>query len=80
VEAVVAVDTGLGHLAAALDVPSVSLYGPTRVALVGTYGDHQVHLQSPLAGVRGKGAQAKMAAITPDAVWHAVLLLAGVAR
>ncbi len=44
--AVVAVDTGLGHLTAALDVPAVSLYGPTSPDLVGTYGRHQVHLQA----------------------------------
>lgn len=38
---VVAVDTGLGHLAAALGVPAVSLYGPTDPRLAGTYGEHQ---------------------------------------
>jgi heptosyltransferase-1 len=43
-EAVVAVDTGLGHLAAALNVPTLSLYGPTRVELIGTYGQGQRHL------------------------------------
>jgi heptosyltransferase-1 len=42
--ACVAVDTGLGHLAAALDVPTVSLYGPTRPDRVGAYGRSQVHL------------------------------------
>lgn len=42
--ACVAVDTGLGHLAAALDVPSVSLYGPTLPGRVGAYGRDQVHL------------------------------------
>lgn len=42
--ACVAVDTGLGHLAAALDVPCVSLYGPTRPERVGAYGRGQVHL------------------------------------
>lgn len=42
--ACVAVDTGLGHLAAALDVPGISLYGPTRPGLVGAYGKGQVHL------------------------------------
>ena len=36
--ACVAVDTGLGHLAAALDVPSISLYGPTLPGRVGAYG------------------------------------------
>ena len=41
---VVAVDTGLGHLAAALSKPTVSLYGPTNPKLCGTYGANQVHL------------------------------------
>ena len=43
-QACVAVDTGLGHLAAALDVPCVSLYGPTLPGRVGAYGQVQVHL------------------------------------
>lgn len=47
-EGVVAVDTGLGHLAAALSVPTVSLYGPTDPALSGTFGDSQLHLKSNL--------------------------------
>jgi len=42
--ACVAVDTGLGHLAAALDVPCISLYGPTLPGRVGAYGRSQVHL------------------------------------
>lgn len=42
--AVVAVDTGFGHLTAALEVPAVSLYGPTCPKLVGAYGASQVHL------------------------------------
>jgi heptosyltransferase I len=41
---VVAVDSGLGHLAAALDVPTLSLYGPTDPALIGTRGAHVAHL------------------------------------
>jgi heptosyltransferase-1 len=43
-KAIVAVDTGLGHLAAALDVPCVSLYGPTSPMKVGAYGKQQMHL------------------------------------
>lgn len=44
--ACVAVDTGLGHLAAALDVPTLSLYGPTNPGFTGAYGRSQVHLGS----------------------------------
>lgn len=43
-EGIVAVDTGLGHLAAALGVPTVSLYGPTDPKLSGTLGENQIHL------------------------------------
>ena len=42
--ACVAVDTGLGHMAAALDVPTISLYGPTLPGKVGAYGKGQIHL------------------------------------
>jgi len=48
-DGIVAVDTGLGHLAAALATPTVSLYGPTNPELSGTYGRHQAHLASTLA-------------------------------
>jgi heptosyltransferase-1 len=43
-DAVVAVDTGLGHLSAALNIPTVSLYGPTDPGLIGAYGENQIHL------------------------------------
>lgn len=42
--AIVAVDTGIGHLAAALDVPTVSLYGATDPLLTGALGRSQIHL------------------------------------
>ena len=45
---VIAVDTGLGHLAASLSVPTLSMYGPTDPGLSGTYGEHQLHLNSNL--------------------------------
>ena len=45
-QACVAVDTGLGHLAAALNVPCLSLFGPTDAGLTGAYGPSQVHLVS----------------------------------
>lgn len=41
----VAVDTGLGHLSAALDAPTISLYGPTDPKLIGTVGKNQIHLR-----------------------------------
>lgn len=45
---VVAVDTGLAHLAAALDLPVVSLYGASDPVRTGTYGHHQMHLKPSL--------------------------------
>ncbi len=47
-EGVVAVDTGLGHLAAALNTPTLSLYGPTNPILSGTFGKYQARLTSRL--------------------------------
>jgi len=40
----VCVDTGLGHLAAALAVPTVALYGPTDPNKIGTLGHGQTHV------------------------------------
>jgi heptosyltransferase-1 len=69
VQGAVAVDTGLAHLSAALDVPTVSLYGPTDTRLIGAYGRNQVHIQSPL-GVRDTADPvAMMASISPPSVW-----------
>lgn len=61
--AVVAVDTGPGHLAAALGVPCVSLYGPTDVALIGTVGSRQQQLVA---------ADGKLASLAPRSVWEAL--------
>lgn len=57
--AVVSVDTGLSHLAAALARPNVTLYGPTDPGLIGGYGDNQHVLLS---------ASGKMADITLEQV------------
>lgn len=46
---IVTVDTGLGHIAAAMGVPTVSLYGATDPALTGAYGPGQSHLISSLS-------------------------------
>lgn len=43
---VVGVDTGLSHLAAALEVPVVTLYGATDPLLTGTTGRHQANLRA----------------------------------
>jgi len=60
----IAVDTGLGHLSAALGTPTLSLYGPTDPALIGAIGKHQVHLKAEI-----------LASITPKEVREKINLL-----
>ncbi|VEI48535.1 ADP-heptose:LPS heptosyl transferase I [Actinobacillus equuli] len=43
-KAVLSVDTGLSHLAAALDKQNVILYGATDPKLIGAYGKNQHYL------------------------------------
>lgn len=60
-KAIISVDTGLSHLAAALDRPNITLYGPTDPGLIGGYGDNQHSLCSPTR---------LMADNTVDTVWQ----------
>lgn len=72
--AVVSVDTGLAHLSAALDTSNITLYGPTQPALVGTYGNNQVHLEATKLKRTESGNQqvepAIFAPLTPEIVWQ----------
>lgn len=78
VDGAVAVDTGLAHLSAALDVPTVSLYGPTSTDLIGAYGRNQVHIQSPV-GVEDTGDPLEMMrSISPSVVQAELDQLLGV--
>ncbi len=73
-EAAVAVDTGLGHLTAALETPSISLYGPTSPDLVGAYGGSQIHLSvkdCPKVDIP-RADPAIFTPMTPDYVWLAL--------
>lgn len=80
-KACVAVDTGLGHLAAALKVPTLSLYGPTNPILTGTMGTYQQHLAAefPCAPCLQKTCQYKgsheveppcFGTLSPTIVWN----------
>ncbi|UVK79238.1 MAG: ADP-heptose:LPS heptosyltransferase 1 [Sodalis sp. Ffu] len=60
--AVISVDTGLSHLAAALDRPNLTLYGPTDPGLIGGYGRNQQALRSK---------EGTMESLTVDRVWQA---------
>ena len=42
--AVVTVDTGLGHLASALNIPTIALFGPTDPEKTGLMGEKQINL------------------------------------
>lgn len=78
---VVGLDSGLAHLAAALQIPAVTLYGPTRVDLTGALGTQQINLvsqfdcapcmqrQCDYAGHR-QVHPACFAELTPTKVWQ----------
>ena len=72
---VVGVDSGPLHLAAALRVPGVALYGPTDPARNGPYGSAFCVLRSPDAVTsyehRG-GTDPSMRSIHPREVWAAL--------
>ena len=60
-QAVVGVDTGLMHLSAAMGIPTLGLYGPTRTDLTGCRGRHVKTLQSRA-----------MDGITFESVWSGI--------
>ncbi|WP_127959198.1 lipopolysaccharide heptosyltransferase RfaC [Serratia microhaemolytica] len=60
-KAIVSVDTGLSHLAAALARPNITLFGPTDPGLIGGYGAHQHALMAP-----GK----QLSNLKPETVWQ----------
>lgn len=82
--ACVCMDTGLSHLAAALDVPAATLYGATDSGLVGASGASQVHLHSylPCSPCQSKrcrytaGDNPCLLQITPERVFGELLRLA----
>lgn len=73
-KAAIAVDTGLGHLTAALETPAVSLYGPTNPEKVGAYGLGQKHLtlDDCPAGHFPVTDPEIFAPMTPEIVWQAL--------
>jgi heptosyltransferase-1 len=73
--AVVGVDSGPLHLAAALGRPGVAIYGPTDPAQTGPYGGSFTVLRSPHAVTsykRRNEIDPSMRAVTPDAVFDAL--------
>lgn len=65
-KAVVAVDTGLSHLSAALAVPTIVLYGPTNPSLIGTIGASQFHIKLPIDGNNMQNNNIVLQKITND--------------
>lgn len=73
--AVVGVDSGPLHVAAALGRPGVAIFGPTDPAQTGPYGGSIVVLRSPNAITsykRHTEIDVSMRAVTPDAVFDAL--------
>ena len=59
-------DTGLAHLAALLNKPSVTMYSVTKTGLIGTKGKNQKHIIS---------SDSKMESIHPQLIWKELELL-----
>ena len=79
----IGLDTGLSHIAAALGIPSVTIYGATDPRLVGATGQEQVHIASQFECVRchqtectyqpiSKFKPACLVEVTPNIVWQKV--------
>lgn len=71
--AVVGVDSGPLHIAAAMEKPGVAIFGPTDPARNGPYGDSIKVLRSPRAATtykRGAAIEDSMYDITPEAVFE----------
>ncbi len=70
--AVVGIDSGPLHLAAALGKPGIAVYGPTDPARNGPYGGSIAVLRSPTAHTtykRSSSIDPSMRAVSPDAVF-----------
>jgi heptosyltransferase-1 len=77
--ATVGLDTGLSHIAAALGVPSVTLYGATDPNRCGTIGRNQTHItsefecvnchQTECAFSKSTFKPACFESLTPEIVW-----------
>ena len=78
--AVVGVDSGPLHVAAALGKPGVAIYGPTDPARNGPYGGSMCVLRSAAAATtykRGNAIDVSMASISPDEVFEALRAVIG---
>jgi len=81
--AIVGVDSGPLHLAAALAIPGVAIFGPTDPARNGPYGGSFRVLRTSSAATtykRGKTIDPSMRTISPDEVFEALRAVLGARR